>query len=329
MSDFVGVLEASYDVGASDESALLNRIADSARAKLGFDAGLVAYTFDIAENGWITPRAIAISGTDPELAADLLNPGAFPEAEAKAVIHTHSTSGVSLATRIGGTGIHRSVVGRAYFERVLAARGFADALTINTIDPTRSGCLFFVPVRKTPKLEGKTKQRYARIAAHIAAGLRLRRAAPSLADEAVLDASGNVHDARGAATEKEARAELHDAVRAAERARGSLRKRDPEAALEIWRGLVAGRWSLVDRFEADGRRFVVAHPNAPNAPDPRGLTERERQVAGYVALGHSNKLIAYELGISASTVGVLASRAAAKLGVKSRASLAAALTPKA
>jgi hypothetical protein len=316
VSDFVRVVEASYDVAASDESALLNRIADAARAELGFDAGLVAYTFDIAENDWITPRAVAISGTDPELAADLLNPGAFPPTESNAIIHTHSTSGVGLATRIGGTGIHSSVEGRAYFQRVLGARGFADALTINTIDPTRSGCLFFVPVRDAPKLTGKTKQRYARIAAHIAAGLRLRRAAPSLEDEAILDSSGRVHDARGAAAEKESLAELHDAVRAVERARGDLRKRDPEAALEIWRGLVAGRWSLVDRFEADGRRFVVAHPNAPNAPDPRGLTERERQVLAYVALGHSNKLIAYELGISPSTVGVLVSRASAKLKPK-------------
>jgi DNA-binding NarL/FixJ family response regulator len=117
-------------------------------------------------------------------------------------------------------------------------------------------------------------------------------------------------------------------VRAVHRARGKLRKRDPERALATWRGLVAGRWSLVDRFEADGRRFIIAHPNAPDAPDPRALTPRERQVAGYVALGQSNKLIAYELGISPSTVGVLVGRAAKKLGAKSRAALASTFVPR-
>lgn len=37
--------------------------------------------------------------------------------------------------------------------------------------------------------------------------------------------------------------------------------------------------------------------------------------------GHSNKLIAYELGIAASTVGVLLGRAASRLGVRTRKAL--------
>jgi DNA-binding CsgD family transcriptional regulator len=43
------------------------------------------------------------------------------------------------------------------------------------------------------------------------------------------------------------------------------------------------------------------------------LTKRELQVARYAALGHSNKSIAYELGLSPSTVGVLLARARKKL----------------
>lgn len=38
----------------------------------------------------------------------------------------------------------------------------------------------------------------------------------------------------------------------------------------------------------------------------------------YAALGHHNKLIAYELGLAQSTVRVLSMRAARKLGTRSR-----------
>jgi len=48
------------------------------------------------------------------------------------------------------------------------------------------------------------------------------------------------------------------------------------------------------------------------------LTERERQVVSYLALGHTTKETAYVLGISDATVRVLLSRAAAKLGTVSR-----------
>jgi DNA-binding NarL/FixJ family response regulator len=58
---------------------------------------------------------------------------------------------------------------------------------------------------------------------------------------------------------------------------------------------------------------VVAHRNDATVPDVRGLTWRERQVAGHAALGHSNKVIAYELGLSVSTVGEHLARARAKL----------------
>ena len=48
-------------------------------------------------------------------------------------------------------------------------------------------------------------------------------------------------------------------------------------------------------------------------PDPRALTERERQIVAYADLGQSNKLIAYQLGLSPSTVGVHLAHAREKL----------------
>ncbi len=120
-----------------------------------------------------------------------------------------------------------------------------------------------------------------------------------------------------------ARAALRDAVLAMERSRGPLRRSHPARAVGEWRVLVEGRWSLLDRFESDGKRFIVAVANDPIAPGPDALTERERQVTAAAAAGRHNKLIAYELGVSASTVRVLLSRAARKLSVNSRRELVA------
>jgi DNA-binding NarL/FixJ family response regulator len=179
-----------------------------------------------------------------------------------------------------------------------------------------------VPVHPSARLQ------WQRLAAHISAGFRIRRkiAESGAVDathgaEAILESSGAVAHASDAATPRSSRDALRAAVLAADRARGPLRRRAPDEAIEAWRGLVAGRWTLLDHFDRDGRRYLLAHRNDPDAPDPRALTLRERQVVGYVALGQSNKLIAYELGLSASTVGVLLKKAAAKLGARSRTEL--------
>jgi len=62
-------------------------------------------------------------------------------------------------------------------------------------------------------------------------------------------------------------------------------------------------------------------PNAPDAGDPRGLTEREHQVTPYAALGESHKIIGYRLGISRSRVSALLSSSMRKLDVKTQAQL--------
>jgi len=100
-----------------------------------------------------------------------------------------------------------------------------------------------------------------------------------------------------------------------------MRRSDPHKAIEIWKALVRGRWSTVDWFDTDGRRFILAVPNAPEVTDPRGLTERERQVVSYAAVGQSNKMIAYRLGLSRSRVSLLLRSAMRKLGTRTRAQL--------
>jgi DNA-binding CsgD family transcriptional regulator len=83
---------------------------------------------------------------------------------------------------------------------------------------------------------------------------------------------------------------------------------------------------LIELFEQGDRRYLVARRNEPVPPPHAALTLRERQVIAYAAQGHSNKLIGYELGISASTVAAALANASKKLRVKSRLELIKVLT---
>jgi DNA-binding CsgD family transcriptional regulator len=170
----------------------------------------------------------------------------------------------------------------------------------------------------------------SRLATHIGAGLRLRRRLEAAERarrldeaEAILTPSGKLEHAAGPAQAKGASQALASATRALDRARGRLRRADPDEAVALWRTLVSGRWSLIDHFDHDGRRYVVAHRN--QMLDARvtlaALSDRERQAAMLAALGHGNKLIAYELGVSLSAVASYLSRASTKLGASSRVGL--------
>lgn len=160
---------------------------------------------------------------------------------------------------------------------------------------------------------------WTRFAAHVGSALRLRRmqAAPNPdAAAAILDASGRFE--HGNAETVAARQEISSAAKNIDRARGKMRRLDPDAASELWRTMVRGEWSLVDWCDHDGKRFLLAQENRIPAAAPKPLSEREKQVVACAAMGHSNKLIAYDLGLSTGTVSVLLGRAAAKLGVADR-----------
>jgi DNA-binding CsgD family transcriptional regulator len=210
-----------------------------------------------------------------------------------------------------------------------------DVLGITAVDSTGVGVAIVAPLAEVTTLTPQEAERWQMLAAHLDAGHRLRRglATRNVDDElgtplpynaeAIFDPqSFRISDAVGLAKERTATKKLREAAVAIDRARGQLRKKDPEKALEIWRALVQGRWSKVDWFDTDGRRFIVAIPNAPEVRDPRGLTERERQVVTYAAMGQTNKMIGYRLGLSRSRVSLLLRNGMRKLGVKTRAQLA-------
>jgi DNA-binding CsgD family transcriptional regulator len=194
--------------------------------------------------------------------------------------------------------------------------GVADGVGIVADDGTGHMLTFFAPLQVQTTLDRRAARRYEQVAAHISAGFRLRVSARAAA-AAVLTPDGHVVHAEGSARETHARTGLRTAARHIDKARGKLRREDPEAALSLWNVLVKGEWSLVDHFESDGRRYLVARENQPHLAQPRALTPPERHVLSSTALGHSLKLIAYELGLSPSTVSALRTRAMRKMGLRS------------
>jgi DNA-binding CsgD family transcriptional regulator len=196
-------------------------------------------------------------------------------------------------------------------------------LLLNAADPSHRGCVLGAVDLRAKGASLQHKVSWSRVAAHIASGLRLRRRLAQIesagsSEQAILSPSGVVLHAEGPAKVPTARDALREATLAVEKARGRLRRSDPDAALNLWRGLLDGCWSLIDRIDHDGRRFVVAHRNNVTMRGLRVLTSRERQVVAYAALGHPNKLIAYELGIALGSVGTHLHSALIKLGVRSR-----------
>jgi DNA-binding CsgD family transcriptional regulator len=202
--------------------------------------------------------------------------------------------------------------------------GLQDQLLINGANPSGLGCALYVFSKTRLRLSALERELMTRLAAHLSTAYRLQRrlektlTAQEGLVEAVLKVDGRLEHAEPTASSPEARRSLTGAVKLREWARAPAGRSNPESATAAWKPLVHGRWSLVDRYEHNGTRYITARENAPVPAGPSAFSPREQQVASLAGLGRSNKLIAYELGLAHSTVRVLLARAAAKMGARTR-----------
>ena len=317
--DWIRILETAYDIVEDDEQ-WLGSLATAVRPVLDCGLGIVAYFYDASATrlklfGYVRAGA---SEHEIDIARRI---HAHPAWRSSALLRETYRSSTALT--------YSSEMGDERWNDLLAGTGRGGengpfrVLILNVGDPSYRGCVVGAPDTRSTSSPLTHKSSWTRVAVHMAAALRLRRRlvqreTPSPSEEAILSPSGTLLHAEGPAKTRSARDALRDATLAIDKARGRLRRSDPEAALNLWRGMLEGRWSLIDRFERDGRRLVVAHRNNVATRGLRALTLRERQVAAYAALGHSNKLIAYELGLTLGSVGTHLTSALAKLGAKSR-----------
>lgn len=320
----VDILEASYRFDRDDET-WMRCVGETVNAHLGFGLGAVAIRYKIGPAQQFQPQMMVPVDLAPGAVEVVAR--ATANLPSSYVSQTFASMPCDMASNTGPADVKAltTKVFRDQFEPM----GWKDALNVNGLDPTSEGLLVATWLPKKSTMTPALRVRWSRVAAHLAAANRLRNrvretgALPPESADAILTALGRIEHARPAAQSFEARAELNAAARAVDHARGALRRTDPDLALSEWKALVSARWTLVDHFESDGKRYILARRNEAVRGGFRELAPRERQALGFASLGHSNKLIAYEMGISASTVSVLLCRAAKKLGTKSRAALIA------
>jgi DNA-binding CsgD family transcriptional regulator len=319
MKDPIEVVETAYGWDA-DETTWLQQVTESMRRNFAPAAGIGACVYNARRADWIEVSTTATACLDPSVLQSIfsvpLPPGPLVQTFRRETVGT----------------LRQAVAGyppwATYFSKMMEEAGLGDMLCVNACNPTHVGCVFLTPVKTKSRLAPRTANRLRRVATHVATGFRVRGQLARWSSaqggkrpagvDAILRSDGALEDADESTKGRATRQTLRDAVLAVDRARGRMRRRAPDEALGIWQGLVDGRWSLLDHFEADGKRFVLAHRNEPETPDVRGLSARERQVLAYAAMGHSNKAIAYELGLSTSTVGMCLARVRAKLGARLR-----------
>lgn len=95
-------------------------------------------------------------------------------------------------------------------------------------------------------------------------------------------------------------------------------KAQPEDPSTLWKELVAGKWRITDRVEEAGRCHWILQPAPGEQDEARALNPRELAVAELVALGRSNKCIAFDLKMGVSTVAGHIASIERKLGLSSR-----------
>lgn len=304
-SQLTHIIETAYGASANDDVWLRNLVAAMSRV-LDFGLGVVGWLHDLRK----LPETASLTsvGLHPAVLEQLIDEGHTLGKVLQPLFRKPvATNRDVLGPRMEGI-VHRA--GALNY-------GLVDGLGLFCTDVDGLGVGFAANSPRVLNLTRHERQRWARLVAHVTAAFRLHRRRG--ATEAVLTAAGKVRHAEGLARPPRAREALRDAAINFDRARTS--GCDPDEALDLHRALVAGRWTLVDTFDRDGKRYLIARLNTPTpAPAPE-LSPRETQVAVFAAMGHPLKLIAYDLGLTESCVATYLRRALVKLHLPDRLAL--------
>jgi DNA-binding NarL/FixJ family response regulator len=318
----VDIVEAAYRLDGS-EATWLDAIVEQASADLDTGNGVYAFTGDesvpnFAKSPTFVERSLtqAFRARLAELNASAPN----------AIFDLLSNRLVTCGGLEQVLGADSPVV--AHFRGFMASAGVADGFCMFAQDAEGGSMTIASPARPPVAPSPRVRGIWQRVGLHLVAGLRLRRklAARATQRAALLSPSGALEDASAAvANDGAARRALAEAVRAMDQARRSIVRDSPERALELWRGLVAGEWSLVDHWEQGSRRYIAAYPNRPGMRDPRAFSRTEQGILRYLALGATTKEASYALGLSEKTVTGCVTQILRKLRVRSRVELASVL----
>jgi DNA-binding CsgD family transcriptional regulator len=324
--DFLQAIEAVYRLELVDDEAWMGALLEALLPTLSEGFGVLGMFVDASD-----PTSIRFSdpvgrGASESVRANVRpNAAEFRPETFRAALVGQPELVSTMSSVFGRQALASSPTFKAEYETA----GIRDSLLLLATDASGVGCAIAAGRATLGPVPGELRKPLEHVVIHATIALRLRRAlvkAASADGEAVLLPSGKIEHATGDAAQATGMQALREAALAIDRAR-SLRAKDPVTATELWKGLADGTWSLVDRFDTDGKHYLVAMRNEPAGARIATLTPREAQIAALVALGRSSKLIAYELGLSDATVSRDLSFAMGKLGITSRAELANYLGP--
>ncbi len=301
-SDYVRIIDAAHDYAASDE-AWLRGLVGALRPVL--DRGLGVFAWFHAPHELPAAPLVTNLGAPAAAVERLWDP-------LRAAMSVGPVT--TLRATLGAEALGHLLGGAAIEHRI------ADALGLFCLDIDGHGLGIAAYSPEVVELSRQERHVFERVVVHLTAAFRLRRR--RIVTEAMVSPSGTIAHAerpgRSPPTRESLRAAAvaHDEALAHEEARA----RGPDAVdvLGLHRALVAGQWRLVDTFESDGKRYLIARHNAPAPALEPELSVRETQVAVLAAMGHALKMIAYELGISESSVATYLRRALVKLRLPDR-----------
>jgi DNA-binding CsgD family transcriptional regulator len=316
------ILELAYRLDLPT-SEWLQRLAASIHIRRNLGPGVLAYELDISKRaGTGTLGMVKSIGAIEEFDR---NTEPLHRNISTGIYHRVLSNGThcsTIRTRLEELGL--SLSDYPVLEEMVHSSGAVDIWAVSTVNPDGQTLTFAIPLAFHYIPNRREAERWRKIGIHIAAGHRLRRrisgAKVQEEADAVVRPDGKVLHLRERA--KPQREEFKNVVTSIDRARARDFRTGGNRTLELWKGLLAGEWSLLDWTDTDEKRFILALRNDPEAIAPAQLTRREAQVATYVAQGHPYKVVAYEMGLSISTVGTHIRQVLRKLGLASPAELA-------
>lgn len=308
--DVIAPLEAAFQLDVTDDERWYREVARAFAPIVSDGLGTFGWT-SRWNDGRAELRAFSELDLDPSHCQMIV--GLHGEVSAAEYAQLYRRGAISsLALTVGPETFRRS----SLVQRWIHQGGIRDAGGLH-LNFGRDSFIAGAVLREPGVLPVATLRWGKPLAKRLLDALRLRAALQTGTPEpaAVFTPGGRIEHAAGDETPRE---RLRRTVLARERARTKLRHRDPDEALSLFVGLVDGRYTLVDRFDAHGRRHLVAYENPAVDPSTRRLTGREREVFLRVARGHSIKRIACDLGLTFGAAGAYFARAREKTGIRTR-----------
>ena len=317
LPDVARVAEAAYRLDRDERPWVLG-LADALRPALAGGLGLAACAYD-SDRLPFHVRSFVSTG-DPAFEAAIRAVPLHGPADGRARVYLRPPN----ATFGGSSPCGRSPARGRTAPRP-AAPTLAGALGLMADDSRGTGVMLAAALPEPRRLEPREMAGWRRVAAHVAAALLLRRLVAQERGPSRRQAAGMKRFAgsAGSGLPDSSCDWLRAAARRTDRARCDAMPTTDDEALRAWHELLAGRWKLVDRFDADGRRFLLARRCASGtaAHPPAGLSPREGRILACAACGHANKWIASILGLSPATISMHLSDVMHKLGLSSRVDL--------